>query len=641
MCPATLLVFEGGAFDQLSGALTHSGRSSFACGQRSSSHGRWAACHTCARAFSNLRDATGFRHALHHIVGLMRPLHIAPPVIAIHSRLDSRRLLNAEQLRRALVAEFALPVRIENDLGKMPMREQVQIISSAGIAISSHGAGTLPLALFMPTGGILVELFRYTRLRCFYEQHGVYAGLAAAIQWCQSEYNGPWVQNGSGCSALEADGTSTARGLAKTGAYSSDDIWVDPSSLMALLSLPIDQLKQRNLYISCDTSQPPMPPLQAEPGCKRDVKHVRPEHESQQSHANSSTPALTLVTGWIPAGKEQNVATTHAALNASASCWARVHNFGIVTVRGEHRDLRSWPYGHYIKAVALLEHLQLNEEAKMAWMLWTDADIRPLSYNRSWASHDTLGAILREAERRNAHIIVTAQKGFCKFINNAFLVRHSEWARWFLRIWTAIMRSGPLGGGTCGFFDQCPFAWALLNLIENHGNYSSAAAAEAAAAAGNFSGLEKGEVIPKALRRLAPQRDASLNGFSERMRTLGVPCDSSEPYISVGPVLFVRTWRGGAWTPSHEVVSSSRHEVLAASSLLTLEPARALEELAESPSSWPVAIHAKYSLMCRTAPLAMQRAFRQRYIAAVRMACTPDEQQLILGANGPCWATGV
>merc|ERR1712216_341980 len=160
-------------------------------------------CHECGAPLSSAVEASRFRAQLHRTMNTSQPFEHAPLALTLVLRAVDRRLTNSEELKEALRTAFPrLPVRNGGDLkmAKLPARRQLQVLASMGVAVGPHGAGMLLAALFMPRGGVVLEMFRFYRLRCYFQQYGLHAGVKEYIQWCQNEQG----VNLGRCSAREA-----------------------------------------------------------------------------------------------------------------------------------------------------------------------------------------------------------------------------------------------------------------------------------------------------------------------------------------------------------------------------------------------------------------------------------------------------
>ncbi len=79
--------------------------------------------------------------------------------IVIFSRTKNRLILNEDDMYSRLSATYGLPVRLVR-MEQMTPIEQVAAVRTAAVAVGMHGA-LLAMALFLPPGAILIELFPY------------------------------------------------------------------------------------------------------------------------------------------------------------------------------------------------------------------------------------------------------------------------------------------------------------------------------------------------------------------------------------------------------------------------------------------------------------------------------------------------
>ena len=123
-----VVVFEGGAFEQHSGAKTHAGLSEQACGLSK----RWPTCHVCGAPFEDAVAAGLFRRALHDLLGIASPYQ-HPAIALVITRADNtrsnhwnhtRRVTNIDELVNMLQKQLLISTRIA-DLALSTFRAQV------------------------------------------------------------------------------------------------------------------------------------------------------------------------------------------------------------------------------------------------------------------------------------------------------------------------------------------------------------------------------------------------------------------------------------------------------------------------------------------------------------------------------------
>jgi hypothetical protein len=306
---------------------------------------------------------------------------------------------------------------------------------------------------------------------------------------------------------------------------------------------------------------------------------------------------------------------TFGAISAFAACAARSFDMELHLVTEAPANSSNWPFPHYVKIYALEQLLKANDVASEGrWILWLDADVRVINLEYP------LDQLLSYAENNDVHIITqTSGHGFGHVINNIFLIRNDDWGRRFVKVWRDLVWAGK----SCGYYDQCPFGMAIIQLSLDYLGQGHE----------NVSKILKQPIHP-GLKRTALSGKKELLFDRLSIFACGGSCEQedSSGLLKMGPVLRIPTWK-----------PATLDGVLP--SPLALEDGYAHQFLEEPNSTWPMAIHSKYSrLFCRRfgRPSAVEKSrFETSFRSQLQAKCREEERNNISKPGGPCWATYV
>lgn len=319
-----------------------------------------------------------------------------------------------------------------------------------------------------------------------------------------------------------------------------------------------------------------------------------------------------LLTGYICPNCDD---ATLESISAYSSCAARALNLELHQVlRLPDNTTASWPFPHYLKIYALDQLLVDDKDGSEQWVLWVDADVRLINLDYP------LGKLFQYAEENNIHIITqTGSRGYGHVINNIFFIRNDLWGRRMMKVWKHLVK----GGRSCGYYDQCPFGMALVQVALD---YLKLAHSD------DILSLLHNQPIEEGLKRTA--WTGEKHELYDRLAVMacGGPCqlEDQDGIIKMGPVLRIPSWAPA--NLSHILPSS-----------LSLEDGYTHQFLDEPNTTWPLGIHSKYSrLFCRKMGRATQTE-RSRFDALFRsqldVKCTQEERENMSKAGSPCWAT--
>ena len=354
---------------------------------------------------------------------------------------------------------------------------------------------------------------------------------------------------------------------------------------------------------------------------------------------------------------DEDCQATRRALNASTHCAARslgdhwegrvvtelssTHDSGSVANASNRRVLSAWkgpgPFPHFIK-IQLLDDLlivnkdenQLGNESNKTkgddvavdWIAWVDADVRVVNMTYP------MDKLLEYANQRDAHIIVTSQYSYDTYINNVFFVRNTQWGRRFVQAW----KHWTISGSSCGWYDQCPFGVALVQLIQDYQHYQQADEHDLDEILSRpfnetleIMALRSGKKVQSTILKdeLGRITNSSARGTAK----------SSAP-LTIGPVLLIPAW-------GEETGNEENKDGLLPQSSLSIEPVALFDKIHETTNTWPFAVHSKYSrIFCpsKHATPNVSSLFASRSAAMHQSQCTPNEREQMVDPRAACWS---
>jgi len=259
-----------------------------------------------------------------------------------------------------------------------------------------------------------------------------------------------------------------------------------------------------------------------------------------------------------------------------------------------------------------------NNEDEIDWILWIDADMRimnasfPISklidnqtrYEQAYyGKYDG-----RQADTNEVSFVIAAQYDYNHLINNEYLIKNNIWGKRFTQAWkyftTEVEQDGDPRWKTCGFFDQCPFAIAMLQVVHDYHWWvaqEDIPLTELLSRPYNLTleeyAFRKGTAwMHKRFKtEMGELTGVNPGGHNAQLKENNIP-------LQIGPVLLVPTWKGGVQFPLDDTIIPSS---------ISIEPTNVFNEIFKT-SAWPFAIHAKYSrLFCRRTTFDFERQWNK------------------------------
>lgn len=379
------------------------------------------------------------------------------------------------------------------------------------------------------------------------------------------------------------------------------------------LAQPLDSLVEGGDLVLQDIDDQPEQSHQndTKPDGEEEIPVVQPKEQATDTPQDTTPPKkldALLLSAYIDSDPRPGF---FDAVQGFTSCSARAlglhHSF--VTQANESG---SWPYPHFVK-IHLLGDLLSDSSSSYRWIVWADADMRFINLDYP------LDMLLQYAEQQDTSLIINSQFTYSTYVNNIFIIRNNDWGKRFIQVWKELA----LGGKSCGYFDQCPFGVAMLQLLTDGKNTTT---------------LDGSVMIDQEFKKMAwetdEEEDVQNNEVKfalEKLACQGACKENDNSGLrKVGQILMLPSWS----TPNHTDIPSS----------LSVEPTSKVENIEQLTNySWPLTIHAYYSkLFCSAkhgAPLDSRLEFMHRYKNQLQQKCTKDELSLIQNEeNSHCWA---
>jgi hypothetical protein len=217
---------------------------------------------------------------------------------------------------------------------------------------------------------------------------------------------------------------------------------------------------------------------------------------------------------------------------------------------------------------------------------------------------------------------------------------------------------------TCGYYDQCPFGVAMLQVAQDYHCMRHEQQQQQPSTSTSKLEWEQNWLQSRhyntTLEELAFRSGANIQNTLFRDELARLTSSQSNKHwkdanipVQIGPILLIPTWEGGLRLPStttplasisqdgydanNKDDSSNSHKYDLAPSSLMNEPSSLFENI-HNESPWPFAIHAKYSnLFChRNAKYFFD--FELKYKAIHREQCTATELSSMWNESASCWA---
>ena len=264
-------------------------------------------------------------------------------------------------------------------------------------------------------------------------------------------------------------------------------------------------------------------------------------------------------------------------------------------------------------------------------------------------------------------LIVMSQYNYDNIINNMFFLKNNMWGRRFLLAWKHFTLNAENDYGkwkTCGYYDQCPFGVAMLQVAQDY-HWMRQQQQQPSTSTSKLEWEQnwlQSRHYNTTLEDLAFRSGANIQNTLFKEELARLTSSQSNNYwkdanlpLQIGPILLIPTWEGGLRLPStttsssasnsqhdgyvnnKEEDSSSNNKYDLVLSSLTNEPTSLFEKI-HNQSPWPFAIHAKYSnLFChREAKYFFD--FELKYKAIHRDQCTSTELSSMWNDSASCWA---
>lgn len=318
-----------------------------------------------------------------------------------------------------------------------------------------------------------------------------------------------------------------------------------------------------------------------------------------------------LVTAYLERNAQLNESSTKnllLSLKSITACTARSLKIDYQFEKVSNSPkFSSWPYPHYVKIYVLESYFNNQVYSKYEWFLWLDTDVRIINLQYP------IQSLIHYADRQNSHVIVNSQKSYSTTVNNVFLIRNSFWGRKFLNLW----KSYALGGPSCGNYDQCPFSFAMLQMISDYYNEARTGNVTEKIAWSSDASLAKAYLIEKLDLQVSQS-----TGFSKNQSSI----------LPVGPILMAPSW------------NKRFSEQNPISSALSREPTCDMELIDIIDQPWPLSLHAKYSkLFCpegKRFSRKAREAFVKKYRKQLERECSLKELHASRKQIGlECWAS--
>ncbi|KAL3916233.1 MAG: hypothetical protein SGILL_005271 [Bacillariaceae sp.] len=437
----------------------------------------------------------------------------------------------------------------------------------------------------------------------------------------------------------------------------------------------------------------------------------------RKKEQHAATPKNVLFTAFVSDSCDDSCMATRQALIAGTNCAARnmgeeweplvvtdfndplfQSNISAPFTSSARRKLESGfqghgPFPHYVKIMVLEQYFfsdrethgmqsitsQQGDVQPVDWMLWLDADVRvmnatyPIStllhnqnrypqsyygnYNRIDDSHQKEQASVYDNE---VSVVVMTDLDYDDIINDIFFIRNNPWGQRFVQAWkhfvlnTENPEDDEAHFRTCGYYDQCPFGIAMLQVTHDYHQWKRQEE-NSEKGTDNLSSLLLSLPFNETLEDMAFRSGTKVQHtlFKDELGQMVEQPRISEMRdsnmaIQIGPILMIPTWPGGLRVPANDSDATthlrgtmsekeSTYQWLPTS--LSLEPTQTFNQEFQFP--WPFGIHAKYSkFFCHRRTPGEYRLFQDLWKSTLLDQCTAPELVSMTNdtAHPQCWS---